>query len=379
MKKLKLLHITRPTEFGIYRFLVDLIKYTRKDKFEIAVACPLKGPLAENLHRAGIRVIPLEMQRNISPLNDIRSFFSIMGILKKEKWDILHAHCSKAGFLGRIAAKLSGVPVKIYTPNSWYFDEPLPAVKKQFYIFLEKLAAYFGDRIVTVTEEERGDIIKKGISPSGKVVTIYDGIDVTDLSRMDASFLRDKYGIPKLNKVVGMIARLVSQKMPCDFVKLAHEVTKENHNVTFILIGDGPLRAEVENLKSQLKLGNKLIMTGACEINKEVKAFLNLMDISVLTSLYEGLPLVALASMYLKKPLIITKVRGIDEVVQTNRNGFIVPIGGIDSMKNIISGLLTDEARARQIGLAARTTVEQHFTADKMAHAYEKLYLSLVK
>lgn len=151
MKKIKVLHISRATEFGLYRFLVDLIKCTDKDAFEIVMACPEEGPLLETMEALGVRAIAIPMMREINFIGDVKSFFSILRVIKGERWDVVHTHCSKAGFLGRVAARIAGIPVIIYTPNSWYFDEPLPEIKKRFYILLEKIAALFGDRVVTVT------------------------------------------------------------------------------------------------------------------------------------------------------------------------------------------------------------------------------------
>lgn len=377
MKKIKLLHISRPTEFGIYKFLMDLIKNTDRDKFEISLACPEQGPLMRDLKGKGVRLIPLYMARDIKFVDDARSFRAIFRLLASEKWDLVHTHCSKAGFMGRISARMLSVPGKIYTPNSWYFDEPLPEIKKRFYIFLERFAAYFGDRIVTVTNEERSDIISKRISSPSKIVTIHDGIDTANLHLEDAGPLRKRYSIPEGNKVVGMIARLVSQKDPCTFVRLAGEVTKEIPNVTFVMVGDGPLRKAVEALKEKYGLGNRLILTGECDIDREFNMFLSLVDISVLTSLYEGLPLIALQSMYLKKPLMITQVRGIREVIESGKNGFIVPIGRLDVMKTVIVKLLKDEDKMKRVGLEAHRTVEERFTAGRMAAKYEELYLTL--
>jgi glycosyltransferase involved in cell wall biosynthesis len=378
MKKLKLLHITRPTVFGIYRFLMDLIFHTDREAFEIMVACPADGPLRPELKKRGVRVVPVEMMREIHYTADIKSFFALYNLIKQERPDVVHLHCSKAGFIGRIAAGLVGVPARIYTPNSWYFDEPLPEMKKRFYIFLERFAAYFGHRIVTVTNEEKQEVIKKRIASPDAVTTIYDGIDVRFLREEDPTALRKRFGIPGKNKVVGMIARLVPQKDPLCFVRLAHEVTKEHADVTFMLIGNGPLRGDVEDLKTELGLRNSLILAGECDINSELNSFLNLLDISVLTSLYEGLPLTALQSMYLKKPLVITKVRGIDEVIRHGANGFIVPIGDVASMKNIVTELLTDTSRAKQIGNEAHQTVTERFTAEQMAKRYEQLYRTVL-
>jgi len=374
MKKKKLLHITRPTEFGIYRFLADLIKYTRKDRYNIVVACPLQGPLAGYLGKHDIRVVPLDIRRNINPIADAKAFFSILAILKRERPDLVHTHCSKAGFLGRIASKSIGIPA-IYTPNSWYFDEPLPEAKKKFYIALEKFAALFGEAVVTVTEEERQDIISKKITSPGKAVTIHDGIDTDFLSgSADTAELRKAYSIPPSSKVVGMIARLVPQKQPLDFVRAASRVLEEFPEARFIIVGEGPLREEVERLRGELGIGDKLILAGHCHEETEVGKFLNLIDISVLTSGYEGLPLAALQSMYLKKPMVITAVRGAREVISHQKDGMIVPVSDMERIAEAIMFLLKDEKKAKEMGEEARRSVEKSFTAGRMAKEYEELY-----
>jgi len=379
MKRIKILHISRPTEFGIYRFLIDLTKYADKDKFEVVVACPAKGPLLKDLENIGIRVIPIEMERNIKPLHDIKSFFSVLRLLKKEHWDVVHTHCSKAGFLGRIAARIVGIPAVIYTPNSWYFDEPLSLIKKRFYVFLERMASLFGGVIVSVTEQERKEVIKKHITTPDRITTIHNAIDIAPLrDDINVDDLRKRFNLSPTHKIVGMFARLVPQKSPLDFIKAADKVLKVNPDTRFIIIGDGPLRGDVELLCNQLKIADKVILAGTYHDDREINKFFNLIDVSVLTSAYEGLPFVALQSMYFKKPLVITKVRGITEVIENNKNGLIVAIADVDAVAEGILSLLNNEQKAKEIGIEAQDTIRKYFTAEKMARKYEALYIKLL-
>ena len=332
----------------------------------------------EDLKNNGIRVISLEMERNIDLLHDVKSFFSILKLLRKEKWDVIHTHCAKAGFLGRIASKLAGIP-SIHTAHGWYFDEPLPAIKKSFYIFLERFAALFGNAIVALTDAERREIIHKKIAPPEGVTTIYYGIDTACFrGDIDTTDLRKHYGFSPENKIVGMIARLVTQKSPLDFVRAAAKVSQAVPEARFIIFGEGPLRENVESLRKELGIEDKLILAQPSHEPGDINRFLNLLDISVLTSYYEGFPFVALESMYLRKPLVITEVRGTYEIIQNSKNGAIVPISDTDAMAQAIINLLKDEQKAREIGEAAHRTIEEHFTAGKMAENHEKLYMRIL-
>jgi len=378
MKKIKVLHITRPTEFGIYRFLLDLIMHIHKDNFDLTVACPTTGHLAIELERRGFRVIPLKIVRSLSFFADVRSFFAILELIKKEKPDIIHTHCSKAGFLGRIAARIMGVH-SIYTPNSWYFDEPMHKIKKWIYVNLERFAALFGGMIATSTEAERLDVIKKRIAQPERITTIHNGIDLGFFdSEKGVGTLRKDYGIHENSKVVSMVARLVPQKSPLVFIKAAAIVLKTVPLTTFMVVGDGPLLGDVEVLCKKLKIADKIILAGACHETREIREFLNLMDISVLPSHYEGLPFVALESMYLAKPIVITEIRGIKEVVHHGRDGMVVPIEDVGAIAESILFLLKNEKDAERMGQAARHKVIERFTANRMADRYEKLYIDLL-
>lgn len=376
MGKISLLHLTKVNTLGIRKFLLDLIKYTDREKFDISVACPSDGPLEDDLKRIGIKVKIIEMEREIKPLSDIKSFLDIVSYIRKEKFDIVHTHCSKAGFLGRVAARLLGVKGIIYTPNSWFFDEPMSIIKRKFYIFLEKFAAYFGDIIVAVTKEERTAVIQKKITKPDKIVTIYDGIDFSDLDTpVDNSYIFREFGISETTPIVGMIARLVPQKAPEDYVFAAAKVIQHIPKVRFFLIGDGILRKRVESLIDRLQIRDNFCLTG---YRDDIKEFLSILDIVVLTSRYEGLPLILLQAMAIRKPVVITRIKGINEVIDDGKNGIIVPIGDISAISNSIIYLLEHEDMAAIIGRNARKPVERKFTALQMAKKYEKLYCKLM-
>ena len=374
-RPLKVLHITRSEELGIRAFLAGLLANMDRNRFQLKVAGPMKGPLLEDLDRLNVPIVFCPVERDIKPLHDIQNFFQICALIRRERPDVLHLHGAKAGFLGRIAGWLNRVPAVVYTPNNDYLDEPNSRLRNWTLSFLERCTARLGGQIVSVTAEERSSWLRRNICREDGVVTIHDGFDFSRATTLvDRTDAKRALGIPDNYRVVGLIARLVPQKAPHIFLEAAARVLRRNANIRFLLVGEGPLRPELESLARVLGIARQVQFMGFVGNLSQVYSA---MDVSVLTSLYEGLPMVVLESMYLGIPIVVSRTYGVGEVVPESC-GFVTAVKDPVATSGAILKILSNKDAAAEMARRARTHVLAHFGAAQMADRYQRLYLRLI-
>lgn len=373
---LKVLHITRSEELGIRAFLAGLIANTDRSRFAVKVAGPLQGPLVGDLDQLGVPSVYCPVERDIKPWTDVRTIIHMWRIIRREAPDILHLHGAKAGFLGRIAGRLNRVPAIVYTPNNDYLDEPTFTLRNWFLVVLEKCASLLGAQIVSVTREERENWIRRGICNPRHIITIHDGFDFSRATRLvPRNEAKRSLGIPADSMVAGLVARMVPQKAPHVFLQAAAQVLRQINNVFFLMVGDGPLRHEMEELARELGIADQVRFLGYVDNLSEVYSA---MDVSVLTSLYEGLPMVVLESMYLQIPVVVSNTYGVTEVV-TENCGIVVPVLNPQATAAGILTILSDREGSVKMARQARSRVVAEFGAEQMAARYQELYLGLLQ
>lgn len=387
MQKIKLLYISQATG-GVQRHIISLLEKIDRDKFEITVICPpkdlIKGvcldkeSFVEELKRIGIRAYPISMCREIKPVSDLLAFFKIYFFIKKEKFDIVHTHSSKAGFLGRIAARMAQASVIIHTPHSPPFDRPPSMLfQKILYIFLEKFAGLFCDKIITVCNGERDLVVKLHVVPLHKVEVIKNAID---LSLYDIKFntaaKKIELDIEQKDKVVVLVGRMASQKAPFDFIKAAVCVKKDFAEVKFLLLGDGPLLKELSDYVIEKGYSDFIKILGWRNDTMEI---ISISDIFVLSSLWESLPYSLLDAMAFRKPIVTTDTLGPREYVEEGYNGFVVPRGKpIFLGEAILRMLKLKDSNLREYGARSRQALEKTPNLDYAVKRIENLYKELL-
>jgi len=371
MGKFRVLHLIRPAAGGMKNHLLTLFNRLNPELFELVAACP-EGPPAAEIARAGGRVFTLPLAGELSFRKDWESIRRLAQILKEEKIVVLHAHGAKAGFVGRLAARMAKTPVIFLTVHNSIFYEERPAWKKMILAAVERTLNGFTDRIITVSEALRQELIlKEGVDP-GRVVTIYNGIEPVPvrLPRGRRQALAG-LGLPPFGQVVGTIARLAPQKGVDCFLKAAAMLIRD-YQVNFVIVGDGPLRRRLEAEAVSLGLENRVVFTGERE---DVPAILPVFDIFVLTSLTEGFPLAILEALAAARPVIATRVGGIPEVIVDNYTGLLVKPGDPAGLALAIAELLSDREKAVTLGRTGQARVKEKFTAAQMVRRLEEEYV----
>lgn len=353
MEKKKVLHIVESFGSGVFSFLVDLVNSTY-DEFDVTIAYGVRSETLENFKDyfdESVKFIKVEnFTRTINPKKDIKAFFEVKKIIKKENPDIIHLHSSKAGFIGRFAA--NGKKVKmLYNPHGFsFFMQNSSKLKRSIYWLIEKISAIRKCTIVGCSEGE----YKEALKLTQNSICINNGINVEKLEK-EISQLKEKK-IDFNNLKICTSGRIGYQKNPEFFNKIASEFP----NIQFMWIGEGELKE---------KLASKNITVTGWKTREEVLKIVNDNDIFLLTSLWEGLPISLLEAMYLKKCCVVSDCIGNRDVIKNAENGFIIKD---NNYKEIIEGL--NETICNKVSSNAKKDILNKFNTNRMSEEYIKLY-----
>jgi len=381
-RRISILYIITQSEFGgAQKYVYYLANGLTKEKYEVTVACGIGGLLINRLKESNVEVVPIpELVREISPLKDCLAFIRLIRVIRKGKFHIVHTNSTKAGILGRLAAKLAGVPIVLFTTHGFVLNEPMGWLRKLVFSIAERIAGYFTDIIIAVTEADRQTVIKYNIVQPHRIITIHNGLD-TDAFKNSIMYKlgqkREELGLPSDRKIiVGIVANFYPTKGLQYFIKAAKLVKKAFPETLFVIIGDGQQREELKELVDKLGLTASILFKGQRD---DVAEILPLFDVFVLSSVKEGLPFALLESMAAARPIVATKVGGIPEVIRDGETGYLVPPCDPESLAKAICSLLADKEKAREIGLSAKKRVVSSFSLKKMVEKTEKVYETLLK
>jgi len=381
MAKINLLFVITKLELGgAQKQLLDIIGGLDRQAYNIFLFTAKDGLLMpEVLSLSGVTVKRSGfLERNINPLKDILALLEIYNFIKKNRIQIVHTHSSKAGVLGRLSAALAGGRIILHTVHGWSFHSYQPFIVNRLYRLLERICAKFTHKIIVVSLWDKDKGIKNGVGKEGQYVLIRYGIDQAVFSKQKGSdALRSSWGLASGELAVGMIACFKPQKSPLDFIRLAYLISREIEQVKFILVGDGVLLPKVRGLIRKLNLEGRVILSGW---RGDIPLVLSCLDVFVLTSLWEGLPIVVLEAMASGVPLVVTDTGGIREVVQDGQTGYLVKTRDLSALNNQVTGLLKDAAKRKMLAQAAKAVAgAKEFSLSNMVKATEGLYSDLAK
>ncbi len=381
-RKIKILQVVTELAIGGAQdhiiYLCDLLD---KNKFHVTMLSGTQSTsekdCIDDVRRKNIHLIQLsQMTRQINPLQDLQAVLRMTVYIRRERFDIVHTNSSKAGILGRFAAKLAGVPVIIHTVHGWAHHDYMSWWRRSLYIILERISATYTDRLIAVSELNVEKGLNDKIGKRHKYSVIRSGIDLDKFRRsdIDVNYEKKKWNINPSGKVVGSVTRFFPQKSPYDFIRMANEILKNYNNTTFVLVGDGPLRDTIESLIADFKISNKVILTG---FRSDIPELLSMMDIFVLTSLWEGLPRVLLQAMVMGIPIVATQVDGVPEAVMHGQNGFLVPPRDFHALAERTLQLIQNPTLVKKMGEAGKKMVDPEFCIKEMVRKTEELYENL--
>jgi len=366
---MRILHVVGDSGFGgASRGIVALVTQWTENQWE-ADLLATDATFQEFAREAGVKVIPLDcIWRRVSPIKDLWGALRLYRYLRRERYDVVHTHTTKAGFVGRICARLARVPVIIHTVHGFAFHETSPSRKILFYSLLERMAARCCTHVVTVSHFHRQWLIDLGIASGDCVTAIPNGV-FAGASGGEA-LLADapEHGATR----IVCVGRLAREKGLEDLIDAA-TLMRNRPGPRFVIeiVGDGLLRDELETRCKSAGVTDCVRLTG---FQADVCAVLRSADIVIQPSIREGLSISLLEGMAEGKPIIATSISSNVEATGGGRAALLVPPHCPEHLAFAMETLMLDPEYARTIAAHARERFETHYTLQRMLDDYKRLY-----
>ena len=333
----------------------------------------VEGELHGESRERGVRmVIEPSLVRRLSPWHDLVATIRLWRMMRRERYDVVHTHSSKAGILGRIAAWLAGVPVIIHTSHGWGFNCQQPWYEYWLYVWLERACARISTAIIVVGSPGRDEGLALGIGKPEQYRLIRSGIEIQ--AYRDARITRDearrRLELPRDAFVIGCVGRLGEQKAPLDLLAAFLPVAKSRPEAHLVFVGDGPLSADLEQAIARAGLTGRVHLTG---LRRDVPELMRAFDVFALASRWEGLPRVFPQAMAAGLPIVATRVDGAPDAVTPGENGWLVEVGDTSGMAERLRALAACPDTARRMGAAGQARVDE-FSAQRMVQDLANLY-----
>ncbi len=360
MKPLRILYgITKSNFGGAQRYVFDLAVESQKAGNEVSVMCGGDGPLVQKLKDAGVRVISLpSLDRDISILGDLKSFFEIKKILKEIKPDVFHINSSKMGGIGGLAGRLVGIKKIIFTAHGWAFNENRFFLNKILIMELIWYTILLSHKTICVSEKTKKDVSWMPFIKN-RLVVIYNGIKEFELvPRIDDSFTVG--AISELHKIKGLDVLLRSWK---EFIK--------NHKAKLVIMGSGEEENNLKNLASKLNITDSVVFKGFVN---NARAQLSTFDIFVMPSRSEAMPYALLEAGFAGLPVIASSVGGIPELIEDGKNGLLVQKENALELTSALIKLVDNKNLRETLGTNLKQTIISKFSFDKIVRKIFELY-----
>ena len=379
LPKVKVLHV-------ITRFIAGsggntLVSAVGMDpaRYETWVAAMPGGPLWDEAEQAGVRTVRLRhMRERISPWHDLLVTVELVRLIRRERFTVVHTHCSKAGLSGRLAARLARAPVVVHTFHIFAVHPGLSRSRRLAYTVMERIVRRCAHRYVAVAPRVALDAVRQRLAPPGSIVVIPSAVDIASIPTEEDPAVRAELGIPVTAPVVGTVGRIVAQKAPLDFVRMCALVHSRRPEVAFVMVGDATLESaglEKETRRTAERLGVPVIFTGFRNDAPRVAASF---DIYVVPSLYEGLGRSVTEAMASAKPVVATAVNGVPDLVEPGATGLLAPPSDPEALAAAVEWLLDHPEEAAQMGAQGQARVRSHLTPNVMCQALDQLYCELL-
>jgi glycosyltransferase involved in cell wall biosynthesis len=370
----RVLHcITRLEPGGAQRNTLYTVEHLDRGEFEPALAWGPGDPLDEVAAAIpGLRREPVpELVRPLAPALDLRALRRLVAIMRQLEPHVVHTHSSKAGVLGRLAARIARTPAVVHSIHGFGFTPLQPAPVRALFVIAERVMARWTDHFIAVSQTNLRQGAALGVVSPERASVIRSGIELDRFRRATGGRdVRRRLGVPESAPLVVQVGNFKPQKAPLDFVRAAAAIAREVPEAWFVMVGDGALRPAAEELASDLEVADRMVFCGWWD---DVPGLLAESRVSVLTSRHEGLPRAAVESLAAGVPVVATAVDGTPEVVRDGSNGFLVEAGDVAGIARRVRALLRDDELHARLSAAAAVGLEE-FDIDRMVRQQEELY-----
>ncbi len=386
----KILHIITRLDMGgsAQNTLLTCLELSRK--YEMVLVCGLsqESNMTESEREAvdrlindarinGVKIIQIpSLVRRINLLNDLRTLYDLVLIIKTEKPDVVHTHTSKAGILGRIAAKIDRVPLNVHTPHGHVFFGHFGPILSRIFMWIERLFEPLTNRVIVLTDGERKDYTDLNVYPEDKLVQIHSGVDIEKFKQVPVCAIEKKrsLGLEQNGLVVGFIGWLLPIKGPMHLLNAMVDVWQDHEDTNLVFIGKGDLDVDLRAAALRAGANGRVNFLGW---RNDIDEILPLFDILVLPSLNEGMGRVLVEAMAAGKPVVASNIGGIPDLVKHDHNGLLVRPGDEKALATSIKQLISNPQKARLMGQHGREFCRQ-FSVEAMVEKIDTLYGKLL-
>jgi glycosyltransferase involved in cell wall biosynthesis len=342
--------------------------------FDVTVASAPGGVYEQRIRDAGARIVSLtDLVRPISPVRDARALLAVDRLVRRGRFDVVHTHSSKAGIIGRLAARRAHVPAIVHTSHGLPVNPDMPPIERGILLAAERLAARACHRVVAVSEATARELHDLRLARNGQTAVIPSGVHIPNGSLPPRAQARAALGVEgDSGPVVGWVGRHFPQKRPELVVRASRRLLDRRPDAQVVLVGDGPL---LERTRSQADGEPRIKVLGH---RGDIDNVYAAMDVFMLASAWEGLPRTVLEAQAAGVPVVSTRVSGIPEVVHHGRTGLLVEPGDWRGLADAAIRILDDEGLRRSMADAARRTVTEDYSAGRTAEATAELYRSVL-
>jgi glycosyltransferase involved in cell wall biosynthesis len=364
----------------IYAFLIPHMKLLKDMGYEVEAACSNVG-FTERIEEEGFKVYNLPFSRNPFDISNIQAVLRLYQIMKANNYVMLHTHTPVASFIGRIVAKIVGIPRIVYTAHGFHFHEYGSKIRNFIYFRLEKFAGKFTDVLITINSDDYKIALEKKMVPYGRVYYVKSvGVDTEEINPQKnqkekpvvlEEILNDRNFEGFMGTILVSVGRLENEKHFDHIIKALCIVKNAGKDFKCVIAGDGALKNYLLNLSKKLGFKKYVFLTG---YTKKVIELLSVSDIFVFASSREGLPVSVMEAMAIGKPVVAYNIRGVRDLVGDGVNGFLVPFGDIKGLADKIIYLMEHPELAKEMGKTGRVKIEQDFSLKVILPQMEKLY-----
>ena len=337
------------------------------------MACAPGGPLVDLAKQNGITVRPIKnFISEMSLFKDLHALWQVYRLLRRSKYDLIHTHNSKGGFIGRLAAKLAGGPPVIHGVHGFAFHENESWIRRTLFFALEKMARNWSARIICISQPLVDLWVQRRLAPREKIRMIYSGIDIGEFGNVGSrNKIRKELGLKPGQIAVGQVSKLWEGKGHEDIINACPRIFSEIPDLKVFFIGDGPIRSRLEKMVYKNGLQERVVFLGHCNNIAEITSAL---DIAVLASHFEGMGRVILEAMAAGIPVVATRVGGIPDLIADQETGFLVEPHNPGQLAEAILRLASDPDLRREMGNAGKKSVDERFNVDTMIEQIDRLY-----
>lgn len=352
----KILYITTVSR-TINAFLVPHIQMLIEDGNIVDCACCIDEEIDNSLIKKGVKVFNIPFSRNPLDPRNLKAFIELIKIQKENEYDIVHVHTPVASVYGRLLKFKFPKLKTIYTAHGFHFYKGAPSHKWFIFYNIEKFMSKFTDILITMNIEDYTVANEKFYAKHTYKVNGV-GVNIDDyLYNFNDNNIRLELGLEKNDIVVTIIAELSKRKNQIQVIKAFEKLTKKYNNIKLLLVGDGDLYNEFNLYIKTKKLDNNIKLLG---YRKDIPKILDTTDIVGLFSYHEGLPRNLMEAMVAKCPIICTDIRGNNDLVENEKNGFLVNINDIDTTIVLLEKMYKNKSLRMDMGKAGFNKIQEY-------------------